>query len=283
MRTLIPVTNLTVVLLLTILLPGDVAGQATDDAGVLRADNLVAWCIVPFDAKKRSPADRARMLNELGIKRCAYDWREEHVPDFEQEIIEYKKHGIEFFAFWSVHDEAFRLFEKHGLHPQIWQTIAEPAGTSQAEKIESAVAQMLPLATRTAAMQCKLGLYNHGGWGGEPENMLAVCRRLRELGHEHVGIVYNFHHGHGHIDDWAESFELIKPYLLCLNLNGMNPDAKPKILGIGQGKCELEMIRAVVNSGYDGPVGILDHREELDARDSLQENLDGLLRLRKEF
>ena len=24
--------------------------------------NLVAWCIVPFDAKKRSPAERAEMI-----------------------------------------------------------------------------------------------------------------------------------------------------------------------------------------------------------------------------
>ena len=28
----------------------------------------------------------------------------EHVPTFEAEVEEYKKHGIEFFAFWSWHD-----------------------------------------------------------------------------------------------------------------------------------------------------------------------------------
>ncbi len=31
--------------------------------------NLVAWCIVPFDAKERSPEERAQMLNDLGILR----------------------------------------------------------------------------------------------------------------------------------------------------------------------------------------------------------------------
>ena len=35
----------------------------------------------------------------------------------------------------------------------------------------------------------------------------------------------------------------------------------------------LAMIR---DSGYRGPIGILDHRPELDAKKSLQENLDGL-------
>ena len=75
-------------------------GQSADDTDILQADNLVAWCIVPFDANKRSPAERAVMLEELGIKRCAYDWREEHVPTFEQEIIEYQKHGI-VKCYWS--------------------------------------------------------------------------------------------------------------------------------------------------------------------------------------
>ena len=39
--------------------------------------------------------------------------------------------------------------------------------------------RLLPLVERTAKMKCKLGLYNHGGWGGEPENLVAVCELLR--------------------------------------------------------------------------------------------------------
>jgi putative heme-binding domain-containing protein len=257
--------------------------SVADDVAVLRRDNVVAWCIVPFDAAKRGPAERATMLKELGISRCAYDWRQEHVPTFEQEILEYKKNGIEYFAFWSVHEDAFKLFEKYDLHPQIWQMMGQPEGETQQAKVEAAVQQMLPLAKRTKGMGCKLGLYNHGGWSGEPANMVAVCQRLRELGQDHVGIVYNFHHGHGHIDDWANSFAAMKPFLHCLNLNGMNAKEQPKILGIGKGDHELEMIRTVVESGYDGPIGILDHREQLDARESLLENRNGLESVRKEI
>ena len=29
----------------------------------------------------------------------AYDWRTQHVKEFEEEILQYKKHGLEFFAF----------------------------------------------------------------------------------------------------------------------------------------------------------------------------------------
>lgn len=272
-------------LLMTCVFPCDGQDREPSDSAtsILRRENIVAWCIVPFDAAKRTPEERAALLKEIGITRCAYDWRAEHVPTFEEEILAYKKYGIEFFAFWGIHDEAFRLFKKHDLQPQIWQMMRTPTAEDQAARVEEAAQQMLPIAKRTNDIGCKLALYNHGGWSGEPENLVAVCGRLHELGQRHVGITYNFHHGHGHIADWPESLKLMLPYLHCLNLNGMNAGAQPKILGIGQGTYESEMIRDVIESGYDGPIGILDHRPELDARESLIENRDGLERLRKEI
>ena len=43
---------------------------ATKDAfsekeSVFAMENLVAWCIVPFDAKKRDPAERAAMVTKI--------------------------------------------------------------------------------------------------------------------------------------------------------------------------------------------------------------------------
>ena len=161
--------------------------------------------------------------------------------------------------------------------------LGQPAEGTYQEMVDRSVEAILQHAERTKQLGCKLGLYNHGGWQGEPKNLVAVCRKLRSMGHGHVGIVYNFHHGHGHIDDWAESFELMKPYLLCLNLNGMNDHAQPKILGISKGAHEQEMIRVVIDSDYNGPIGILDHRQELDSLDSLRENLEGVQWLQREF
>ncbi|WP_207396610.1 hypothetical protein [Bremerella alba] len=254
-----------------------------DEPQVLQQDNLVAWCIVPFDAAKRTPPERAAMLKELGIQRCAYDWRTEHVPTFEAEIQAYQQEGIEFFAFWRVHDQAFELFKKYDLHPQIWETIPLTDADTQEARVEQAAQRLQAVAKRTQHAGFPLGLYNHGGWGGEPENMVAVCQKLRSMGFDHVGIVYNFHHGHEHIADWPVVFGLMKPYLICLNLNGMNDKAKPKILGIGKGKHERAMIETIVESGYNGPIGILDHRNELDAKESLQENLTGLATVVKEL
>ncbi len=254
-----------------------VAVDTNPGADNFSKENLVAWCIVPFDAKERGPRERAEMLSRLGIGRLAYDWRGQHVPTFEEEILEMKRRDIEFFAFWSFHPEIAPLIRKHGIHPQIWRTAPSPSSGTQQEKVESAARQLLPLVKQADELDCKFGIYNHGGWGGEPENLVAVVRWLRaNADARHVGIVYNFHHGHGHIGDFAEVFARMKPYLLCLNLNGMNDGARPKILPVGQGQHDRAMLRIVRQSGYDGPVGILDHRSELDAEESLKQNLQGL-------
>jgi hypothetical protein len=240
-------------------------------------DKLVAWCIVPFDAKKRGPEERAKMVRGLGMTRVAYDWRDEHVPTFEEEILQYKKHGIEFFAFWSWHDAFEPLIAKHSIRPQIWFMFGAPAEGSQEDKVKAAAEGLLPMVEKTRKHGLKLGLYNHGGWSGEPANMVAVCEYLRKNHKaDHVGIVYNLHHGHEHIVDFADQLKLLMPYLLCLNLNGMNDNAQPKILPVGQGKHDESLLKIIRTSGYAGPIGIIDHREELDSELSLKQNLTGL-------
>lgn len=261
------------------LLAADVKSDAAGRDGIFSRQNLVAWCIVPFDGKKRGPAERAAMCARLGLKKIAYDWRNQHVATFEEEILAYRKHGLEYFAFWSAHDEAFRLFEKYDLHPQIWRTLSSPAGKTQAERVKAAAESMLSLVERTRQLGSQFGLYNHGGWGGEPENLVAVCQYLREH-HDggHVGIVYNFHHAHSRIDELAELLTLMKPYLLCLNLNGMTKDGDQrgkKILPVGAGELDVKLLKVVKDSGYEGPVGVIGHTQD-DVEQRLQDNLDGL-------
>ena len=68
------------------------------------------------------------------------------------------------------------------------------------------------------------------------------------------------------------------PRLLCVNLNGMTLGGA-KIVPLGSGTHDREMIALIRDSGYQGPIGILDHRDELDAEHSLRENLEGLAKL----
>lgn len=240
--------------------------------------NLAAWCIVPFDGENRSPEERAAMVSNLGITRIAYDWRKEHIPEFEREILAYQKHNIEFFAFWGVHPDAFRLFEKYQLSPQIW-VMVKPKGGTQEGLIKNAAETLLPTLEKAKAIGSKVGIYNHGGWGGEPENMAAVCDYLKvEHGCDNIGIVYNLHHGHAHLSRLPEALDVMKPWLLCLNLNGMDIDGEKmdrKILPLGAGTEDVKVLGQIRASGYNGPIGILNHTKE-DAEARLLDNLDGL-------
>jgi sugar phosphate isomerase/epimerase len=259
-----------------LLLPATPARAGKD---IFAHDNLVPWCIVPFDAKKRGPEERAAMLEKLGFKHFAYDWRAEHVPTFAAEIEALKKHGVEFTAFWGAHEEAFKLFEKFGMKPQIWISASSPKALMDEERAKLAAKNLLPLVERTRKLGCPLGIYNHGGWGGEPENMVAVAKLLREQhGAAHVGIIYNLHHGHDHLDRFPTALAAMKPYLLCLNLNGMTKAGDKrgmKILPLGQGDLDLQLLKTIRDSGYRGSIGILNHTGE-DAEARLKDNLDGL-------
>lgn len=252
-------------------------------------DNLVAWCIVPFDAAKRGPGARAQMLSRLQIKHVAYDWRKEHIATFEEEIIQYKKHGLNYFAFWSWHDSMESLIRKHDIHPQIWVMMKNSKAATQQERVSEAVDELLPLVAITKSLNCKLAIYNHGGWAGIPENMVEVAKTLRRKhSADHVGIVYNFHHSHDRRELFKSDLKLMMPYLHCVNINGMDDAAivsagKNKILPIGSGKHELTMMKTLQSSGYRGRIGILDHRNELDSAKSLQQNLTGLASIRKQL
>ncbi len=224
------------------------------------------------------------MLSRLGLRKVAYDWRQKHVSEFEREILAYQKHGIEYFAFWNEHPDAFALFKKYDMRPQVWKTLPSPEAETQEQRVELAGRALLPLVEKTRELGSQFGLYNHGNWGGEPENMLAVVAWLRsQTDAEHVGIVYNLHHGHDHIERFEELFELMMPYLLCLNLNGMNSTPDPKILALGKGEHEESLLRIIDSSGYSGPIGILGHQSDLDVEVALRENLDGLKAIREKL
>ena len=69
------------------------------------------------------------------------------------------------------------------------------------------------------------------------------------------------------------------PSLYAVNINGMRQGEK--ILTLGAGDDELNMLRILKDSGYQRLVGILGHIKEQDAKLSLQNNLAGLQSLLK--
>src|SRR5262245_64997575 len=253
------------------------------DYQLFARSNLVAWCIVPFDARKRTPEERAAMLHKLGFQHFAYDYRAEHIPSFETEIQVCQRHGVSLDAWWfptSWNDEArhiLDLLQRHHLRTQLWITGAGGPTKSPEEqraRVDAEATRLRPIAEAASRVGCTIALYNHGNWFGEPENQLQVLERLRQQGATNVGLVYNQHHGHEHLDHFAELLNRMKPHLLALNLNGMSRDSTPqqKIVPLGQGTLDLELLRIIRNSGWHGPLGILNHTDE-DAEARLVDNL----------
>lgn len=258
--------------------------RAAENNGLFAKENLVAWCIVPFDSQKRGPQERAAMLEKLGIHKFVYDYRAEHIPTFDAEMDALQKHNIELLGWWfptTLNDEARGILEvikRHNMTKcDLWvMGGGEPTKTpaEQAQRVENEAARLKPIAEEAKKLGVRVGLYNHGAWFGEPENQIEIIERLKRDGITNVGIVYNLHHGHEHLARLPELLQKMKPYLLCLNLNGMAKNG-PQILPIGAGDNDLGLLKLIRESGYSGPIGILNHTDE-DAELRLQDNIDGL-------
>lgn len=249
-------------------------------------ENLVAWCIVPFDAEARSPEERALMLKELGIHSLAYDYRDSHIPSFPEEIEVLKAHNISLQAVWLWADprlenvmgdagrSIFEMLGTSGTQTDIWVGMPDDAfeSLSEEESLALAVPAIRKILSEADKIGCSLSLYNHGGWYGEPANLVRI---LKELEPEQAKIVYNFHHAHLQVEQFKEHLELMLPYLSTININGMKVEG-PKIITLGEGDRELEMLRIIQASGYSGPIGIIGHTEGKDIRAVLEGNLEGL-------
>ena len=249
--------------------------------------NLVAWCIVPFDAKKRGPEERAAMLEQLGFKMFAYDYRAEHIPTFDAEVEALKRHHVQLLAWWFptvLNAEAQQILEvlrRHKIRPQLWvMGGGAPTRTpeEQLARVESEAKRIKSIAEAAAKIGCTVGLYNHGSWFGEPANQIAIIEKLRAVGLTNVGLVYNLHHGHDHLDRFPALLQKMKPHLYLLNINGMVRDGESsgrKILPLAQGDLDLSLLKTIRDSGWRGPIGILNHTDE-DAEARLRDNLEGL-------
>jgi sugar phosphate isomerase/epimerase len=250
--------------------------------------NLVAWCIVPFDSKHRGPVERAKMLNRLGITKLAYDWREQHIPTFDQEIDALRQYRIKLQAFWLTsgpnpeNDKnvglVLDLLRRRNVKTQIWYLFTPPRdfdSSSQEQKLDTAANAVRYIAEKAGKINCSVGLYNHGGWFGEPENQLAILNRLKM---RNVGLVYNFNHAEYQMDSFPEFFPKIQPHLIALNLAGLDKQHH-KVVAIGEGDSELDMIRIIHKSSYRGPIGIINENTDPDAEAGLRKNMEGLKKI----
>jgi hypothetical protein len=280
-------------LFLVVFCPDSQAQAVRQTKPVFGRDNLIAWCIVPYDSKNRSPAERSEMLNKLGIDKLAYDWREQHIPTFDAELEALKNHNIRLQAFWlhsgpdPEQDKNLAIIldvlKRHQVNTQLWLMVTGIKGVdkmTQDDKVKAHAKVITYIAGKAAEIGCTVGLYNHDGWYGEPENQLAIIRYLHQ---PNIGIVYNFHHAEEQIDRFPVFFPQIIPHLLALNISGLKKGNPVQVVPVGQGDAEADMIRIVKNSTYKGPIGIINEDTAPDAETGLTMNMVGLKKILKEL
>ena len=265
---------------------------------VFDRSNLVAWNIIPYDSMHRTPIERAEMLKRLGISRIGIDWRAKDIPNFDKEIKTLRENQITIQGFWVRGDMypekdkpasadgslavVFSALQRNGLRTQIWDpfdadqefmSLPEPA------RLTRAVEAVRYVATRAQDIHCTVAIYAHGGWMGEPDNELKV---LEKLAMPNVGIVYDYEHGRPQMDRFPEFFPRLVPHLSAVILNGMQSDGPP-LITIGDGDRDLRMLKVIRESGYRGPIGIINHDENRDAETGLRLNMEGLKKMLREM
>lgn len=233
------------------------------------------------------------MLNGLGIKKFAYDWRTEHLPGFPREIQVLPEYNIELVAVWIWIDERivygipeeadyiFNVLAETNTATTIWAGFSDHFydDKPEEEKFNTGVQIVDMLYKRAKETGSSIALYNHGGWYGEPENQIKI---IKAVDPDNIGIVYNFHYGHLHINRFPRMLSEMLPYLWTVNINGMRSGG-PKILPVGEGEHEKEIIRVLIDSGFEGTIGIIGHTEGKDIKDVLIRNINGLQKILKEL
>jgi sugar phosphate isomerase/epimerase len=260
--------------------------------GILAPENLHAWCVVPFDAKKRGPEERAQMLEKLGFKRFVYDWRAKDIPTFDAEIEALKKHGIELTAWWSPGNsrdpvllQTLEVFKRQNVHPQLWVMGGGTPTTTpeeQRERVEKEAERIRDIVKLAEPYGCPVELYNHNNWFGQPDNEVAIIEQLKQFGVTNVGMIYNFSHGHEDVADFPAIWKRIQPYVRAVNVTGMTKEGEKKIVPPSQGEFELGMLRVILDSGWRGPIGLIAEQGG-DAEITLGNNLRGLDWCRQEL
>lgn len=283
--------------------PAESKTASSEAAEALYAvDNLTAWLVMFTDSVNRTPEERAEMVAQFGFKRVGFEAFKKYVPILEQQMDAYAKRNIKVTSVYVVVEtetpsqeehviQILDVLQRRGETPQIWAMFGRGSfeSTTDEERNRKLVAAFSDLAKCVDTAGCELALYNYGSWFGKLDVQLAVIEGVRQNTGIKIGTVLNFHRGHQHMKEFPQVLEQMMPYLVAVNLNGMNwKDADydgggARILPLGSGDYELTMMRQLAESGYRGPIGIIDHRSGVDAEVALRENLDGLVKLREKL
>ena len=281
--------------LLILLLASLIYTCGVKDNQLIKIEEVSPWCIIGFDSLDRSPEARIAMLEELGLRKYGFNRGKGEFDEMIKEFNLAGERGIEITSIFLwlnakrdsigklslANQELLNNLNKVKQKPTVWISFSNNyfENINDEESIKLAVDMIESIKLTTDEIGCRIALYNHHGWFGNPINQLNI---LKELNHDSITMVFNFHHSHEYVDDYREMIKKMKPHLSYVNLNGVRKEG-PQIMDIGKGNHEYEMIKALKAEGYNGPWGILGHIKTEDVKEVLLRNIDGLKALNDQY
>lgn len=259
-----------------------------EQADAIEVKEVSPWCILGFDSLDRTPQERITMLNEMGLSKYGFNKGKGDLTTMKEEFQLAKENDIEITSLFlwlnakrdsigklsPANQELLSNLKEIAYKPTIWVSFSDNffKEKNQEQSIALSMDMIKFIKAEADELGCKLALYNHRGWFGNPHHQLEILKRLND---ESITMVYNFHHSHEYVDEFPEIVKKMKPYLSYVNLNGVKKEG-PEILPIGSGDYEYDMIKNLLDEGYNGPWGILGHIKTDDVEKVLNRNIEGL-------
>ena len=267
----------------------------SESKDLIVVDDVAPWCIIDFDSLDRSPEQRIAMLKEMGFTKYGFNKGKGDLSKMKYEFKLAKENNIEITSIFlwlnakrdsigklsSMNRELLANLADIDSKPDIWLSFSNNffEDRDQVQSIEYAVEMVEFVKLKADELGCELALYNHRGWFGNPHNQMEILDKIKD---DSITMVFNFHHAHEYVDEFPEIAKKITPYLSYVNLNGVKKEG-PEILTIGEGDHEYEMIRQLLDEGFNGPWGILGHIKTEDVQKVLYRNIEGLHLLNSKF
>lgn len=235
-----------------------------------KVEELSPWCILGFDVLDRTPEQRMEMLKEMGFTKYGFNKGKGDLTTMKKEFQLAKENNIEITSIFlwlnadrdsigklsSANQELLNNLKEVAYKPTIWVSFSNNffEELDQEASILLSIEMINFIKLKADELGCKLALYNHHGWFGNPHHQVEILERSNQ---DSITMVYNFHHAQKYVDEFPEIVKKITPHLSFVNLNGVKKEG-PQILTIGQGDHEFDMIKQLQAAGYNGLWGFWD-------------------------
>ena len=282
------------------------SGSAADDRSPAVAPPSPPWpffalCMDTHDAKKRDLEAQAALLKELGYAGAGHLWLDgfgagtSSVDSVKERLRTLDAAGLRLFQVYVRVDvgaavpwaprlrDAIPLLHGRGVQLAVLMGGAKPSDESRDARAVEVLREIAGLARPHGV---KLALYPHvGEWLEKVEDAVRVARKTDR---PEVGAMFNLCHWQKVSEDskLRETLKLAKPYLFAVTINGSDlRKANDRwILPLDQGSFDgLDLLRALREIGFEGPIGLQCYGIPGDARDHLQRSMAAWKKLREDL